>query len=120
MKMESKYILIFIFIIIVLFFIIFILLSPTCNSSVMDLINGGRSIEYIDFANKYPRVNEDKPIYIIFHIATIGKWKSIVKEQMESLIESGLYDQCEGIYYGCNCAECPSKLKSFFSDKVKK
>lgn len=87
----------------------------------MNSLNWGVEIPYNKIVEKYERINDNKDIYIFFHIATIGRWRDIVKEQIDTIVKSGLYDRCTQILYGCNCKDCPSYLKQFFKgySKVK-
>jgi hypothetical protein len=114
MKMRTVLIIICVFLIIIGIFTITLCFGSNIDPVICSIFNHGQIIEYSTLVNKYPRLEHDKPIYIVYHIATIGEWRKIVTEQMDTLKESGLYDMATEIRYGCNCAECPSKLKRYF------
>jgi hypothetical protein len=40
------------------------------------------------------------PLVVFYHIAAIGDWKSIVKEQLQLIKKTKLYDKCTNIYIG--------------------
>lgn len=113
------YIIIILIILVVLAVIMTARKSSSFNLSLMSMINQGIGVKYNDIIKKYDIIDKKKPIYVIYHIATIGRWKEIVEEQMNDLKESGLYDICEGIWYGCNCKECPETLRTFFASYSK-
>src|SRR5579871_3550164 len=41
----------------------------------------------------------DKKVYGFYHICTLGNWKSVVSNQIVSLIQSGLYNKTSKIFY---------------------
>jgi hypothetical protein len=49
-----------------------------------------------------------KPIdvYVFIHVCNVGRWQSILCELMDRMRESGLYDACAGLFYGCSCPDC--------------
>jgi glycosyltransferase involved in cell wall biosynthesis len=44
-------------------------------------------------------------IAIFYHLAQLNDWEMLYQEQMQALIVSGLYDQCEFIHVGINGTE---------------
>ena len=47
-------------------------------------------------------LNQKNKIAIFYHLYQAKNWKKIFQEQMSSLIESGLYDNCDFIHIGIN------------------
>lgn len=43
-----------------------------------------------------------KPIKVFYHICMMNNYLEVVKEQMELMVKSGLYDKAESISIGCN------------------
>ena len=41
------------------------------------------------------------PIKIFYHVALLNHWQEIVKEQLDTIFNCGLYAQCSDIYIGC-------------------
>lgn len=119
--MNNISIIVCILLVLLIILIIIATKTPVMNESLMNVVNGGQRIMYSKLVTEFSEKEDERPIYIFYHIATIGRWKEIVKEQMNILINSGLYDKCEGIWYGCNCEKCPSELSTFFKpyDKVR-
>ena len=75
---------------------------------------------YKNFRIKYPITEASKPIYIFYHICPIGPlWKDIVHEQVNDLLNSGLYDKATTIFYGCSCSNCDVILKKYFKNLPK-
>jgi hypothetical protein len=61
-----------------------------------------------------PKITNTTPIYIFMHLCNYGNnWKSIISNQIMQLIKSGLYAQCEKIFYGCSCNNCEEELQNF-------
>lgn len=55
------------------------------------------------------------PIHIFFHICTQGAyWKQIMESEMRCIINSGLYDKCHTLWYGCSCNDCTNILQEYF------
>lgn len=70
---------------------------------------------YSNLIQNYPILDNEKPLYIFYHICPSGpKWEVIVDEQINDIIKSGLYDKVTQIFYGCNCAKCDVILKEKF------
>lgn len=67
-----------------------------------------------------PKITNTTPIYIFMHLCNYGNnWKSIISNQIMQIIKSGLYAQCEKIFYGCSCNNCEEELENFLK-KYKK
>ena len=77
-------------------------------------LNGG--IKY----KNVPKINNTTPIYVFIHLCNYGdNWKPIIHSQISQIIKSGLYDNCEQIFYGCSCDDCEEELQMFLK-KYKK
>ena len=81
---------------------------------------------YTDYLNsriKYkniPKVKNTTPIYIFIHLCNYGdNWKTIISSQISQILNSGLYDKCEHIFYGCSCDNCEEELKLFLKNYKK-
>ena len=73
------------------------------------------NMPYSRLLQTYPTIENDKPIYVFYHICTAGpKWESIVEEQINDIIQSGLYEKTTAIFYGCNCPKCDVILEEKF------
>ena len=45
-------------------------------------------------------------MHVFIHVCNIGKWDEVLHELMDHMQQSGLYDACVGLYYGCSCPNC--------------
>jgi hypothetical protein len=97
------------------------------NNIITNLLIPIEYKKYNDFKNKYPIINYKKiPIYIFYHICPKSSDNKhhiyTINEQMNELINSGLYNICDTVYYGCNCENCDIFLDNYFQQytKVKK
>lgn len=67
-----------------------------------------------------PKINNMTPLYVFIHLCNYGdNWKPIIHSQISQIIKSGLYDNCEQIFYGCSCDDCEEELQMFLK-KYKK
>ena len=87
------------------------------NYFIADLINKSNYIKMSDIM-KTEKTNCSK-IVLFFHICTINDWKNIVKEQMDIIYSSNLYDKLENIFVGCNGTSCDTELSKFFINEPK-
>lgn len=70
---------------------------------------------YSKFLKDYSPQDHNKALYVFYHICTAGpKWENIVEEQINDIIQSGLYEKATAIYYGCNCSKCDIILRDKF------
>ena len=74
------------------------------------LMGQKKTILFENFSNKIP-------IIIYYHIAEIGEWEYIVKEQLDLIKSSGLYDICQEIRIGFLGNKY--NIMKFIKDKVK-
>lgn len=93
-----------------------LLTYKTLNKLFINLINPVNYIHYDDFKKNYPVKETNVPIYVFYHLCPGANTVSlnIIDEQVNDLIESGLYDECKAIFYGCNCKNCDSYLEKYF------
>jgi hypothetical protein len=76
----------------------------------------GTIVPYTTLQHMYPINQQRRPIYIFFHICTQGEhWQNILDTQMKTIVNSGLYDKCNTIYYGCSCKSCDDLLTKYFT-----
>ena len=67
-----------------------------------------------------PKITNTTPIYIFMHLCNYGNnWKSIISNQIMQIIKSGLYAQCEKIFYGCSCNNCEEELENLLRNYKK-
>ena len=45
-------------------------------------------------------------IHVFIHVCNIGKWDEVLRELMDHVQKSGLYNACAGLYYGSSCPNC--------------
>lgn len=110
-------------VIVILIFTIVILLiyhtvSPTIDDIITFNLNKGERIGYNELREKYSISNDEQPIYIVYHIGPVGRWKQIVKEQMDVIISSGLYNIVDEILYGYDISQ-QSDVEEFMSSHQK-
>ncbi len=95
-----------------------IALHPRWNMIVSSkIMQDGKIIPYTTLRQKYPilKNNTRRHTYIFYHICTQGEhWKSILDNQIRSIINSGLYDKCHTLWYGCSCHMCTDLLIDYF------
>ena len=113
---------IFVYILIICI-IVQLFIVPYTNNLLALLLRYKLSTTYNKICTSYPIIKYDKPIYLFYHICTANnmtRWQDIVDEQMQVIINSGLYDKCTGILYGCNAHDCDIELANYFKqyDKV--
>lgn len=105
-----------------------IALHPRWNKLVSSkIMQDGKVVPYKTLQETYPILMNDnkrqkRHTYIFYHICTQGEhWKSILNNQMQTIIKSGLYDKCHTIWYGCSCHKCTELLEDYFKSfqKVK-
>lgn len=90
--------------IIITFIILYFVYHPGMDAWTIGNFMGGKTVNFAYLDMKYPLIEEEKKIYVIYHIGAVGQYKRIVKEQMDTLISSGLYDKAE-ILYGYNAPD---------------
>lgn len=95
-----------------------IALHPRWNKFVSSkIMQDGKIIPYKVLQQTYPNKIEQQKrnTYIFFHICTQGEhWRSILDKQMQTIINSGLYDKCHTLWYGCSCHMCTDLLSEYF------
>jgi len=111
---------IFVFVLIIVFCILVVsLFHPKTNSILTDLISPVEYIKLNQFKEKYKPVKQNAPIFIFYHICPKSKDKQqhfdIIDEQINDIIQSGLYEKCETIFYGCSCTNCDTILNKHLS-----
>jgi hypothetical protein len=80
------------------------------------IMQDGTVLPYTTLQHIYPIDDQQRPIYIFFHICTQGEhWKNILDTQMKTIINSGLYHKCNTIWYGCSCQSCEELLVDYFA-----
>lgn len=97
------------------------------NNIITELFNSVDYIKYDQFVKNYQIVNNFKiPIYIFYHLCPSSYDNkhhiTIIDEQINELINSGLYNECDTVYYGCNCKNCDTFLDNHLQqyEKFKK
>lgn len=108
-----------ILIIIIVIIVVYLLKTRTNRFISRFLTNIGKPRNYETF----PKIDNKIPIYIFIHLCNYGEnWKSIISDQINQIIDSGLYDICNQIFYGCSCDTCDEVLQNFFINykKMKK
>ena len=112
----------YIFLLIIILFIIVVIKSlqnKTINNYYVDIISPIKYIKYSDFKQQQPVVKKNIPIYIFYHLCPKSKNNIdhliVIDEQINDLISSGLYNQCEKIFYGCSCENCDVFLDNYFN-----
>ncbi len=110
-------------IIIIIIIIILSLKNEYFNSMFVEVFSPINYIKYNDFEKKYELINTKKiPIYIFFHLCPKSENNThitIINEQINDFITSGLYEECECILYGCNCDNCDIFLDNFLKNYSK-
>lgn len=113
---------ILIIVIVVILFCLLIVKSlqyKSINNYYVDLICPINYIKYNDFKQQHQVVKKKIPIYIFYHLCPKSKNNIdhliIIDEQINDLISSGLYNQCEKIFYGCSCENCDVFLDNYFN-----
>jgi hypothetical protein len=118
---KSLIILILIVVFTVVFTVVLVksLQNKSTNNYIVDLICPLNYIKYGDFKQQYPVVKKNIPIYIFYHLCPKSKNNTdhliIIDEQINDLISSGLYKQCEKIFYGCSCENCDVFLDNYLN-----
>jgi hypothetical protein len=110
--------------ILTLILLIELLRNKKINNLLLNLFDPLKYINYNDFTNKYKIIKKEKiPIYIFYHLCPKSNNNInhliIINEQINKLIKSGLYSECESIFYGCNCENCDVFLDNYLK-KYKK
>jgi hypothetical protein len=63
--------------------------------------------------NNKSNLNEDK-IHIFYHVYQVAEWELLFQQQIYSLVSSGLYERCKGIYICINGDKSlPFELEKF-------
>jgi hypothetical protein len=122
-------ILLYIFLIFIFLFILFILFikllqNKKINNTLINFINPINFINYNDFINIHKIIKKEKiPIYIFYHLCPESNNNInhliIINDQIHKIIKSGLYIECESIYYGCNCKNCDVFLDNYLKKYTK-
>ena len=108
-------------IIIFIVFIVFILMMMSRLSRYISiyLLDTNR----FNSRTKYKNITKIKnmtPIYLFIHLCNYGdNWKTIISSQIKQIINSGLYDKCEHIFYGCSCDNCEEEFNIFLKNYKK-
>ena len=108
----------------IIFFIIFIaviliLMSRLNRYITFYLLDANYVNSRIKYKN-VPKIKNITPIYIFIHLCNYGdNWKTIISNQISQIIKSGLYSNCEHIFYGCSCDNCEDELKIFLKNYKK-
>ncbi len=74
-------------------------------------------VNNVETFNPDTQDSQDTPVIIYYHIAEIGDWENIVKEQLHQIRESGLYHRCQEIRIGFLGEK--SKITNYVKGKVK-
>ena len=91
--------------IVLLLSVFFYLLGTNVNEHIMRYKSHIRYGEWLKrFAPPEPTVAP--PMHVFIHICNIGLWELVLSEIMDAMQQSGLYDACAGLYYGCSCLDC--------------
>lgn len=99
-------------IVLIIFALAHICLKTNFNQKITTTLCSRACIKYDDLIKHYPLSSAPRKIYVFFHMCNIGSYKQIIREQMESLITSGLYDIADGLFYSCSCTECVKDLQT--------
>jgi len=102
-------------------FVVFILIMMSRLSRYISIYL--LDINRFNIRTKYKNITKIKnttPIYIFIHLCNYGdNWKTIISSQIKQIINSGLYDKCEHIFYGCSCDNCEEEFKIFLKNYKK-
>lgn len=97
----------------ILLLLIYLYFQTQASIRFLSFITSGKLYTKEEFENLYPKLTQNKKIYIFYHVCTIGKWEEIVDEQLKEILKSGLYDNTEKIFIGCTCgSKCTSLMQS--------
>jgi hypothetical protein len=104
--------------------IIILLRNKTANLLIINHLAPLNYVTYNTFQNNYPVViTYNVPIYIFYHICPKSDDNkhhiTVIDEQINDLIQSGLYDKCHTVYYGCSCEKCDEFLNDYLSQYSK-
>jgi hypothetical protein len=87
------------------------------NNIIINTIDPLNFTTYGDLKNNFNKVYFNVPIYIFIHFCPKSNDNithlNIINEQISALINTGLYDKCDKIYYGCNCDNCDIFLEKY-------
>ena len=118
MKLKVIYkSLIIIFIVVIVFILILMSrLNRYISNYLLDINRFNSRTKY----KNIPKIKNMTPIYVFIHLCTYGdNWKTIISGQITQILNSGLYDKCEKIFYGCSCDNCEEELKIFLKNYKK-
>jgi hypothetical protein len=90
---------------VVILTLFFCLMGTNFNERIM---RHKSHIRYGEWCQRFapPEPTVAPPMHVFIHICNIGQWESVLSELMDSIQQSGLYDACVGLYYGCSCLDC--------------